>query len=117
VAVEEHLHVSVHARADAAVVALNGELDLASAPLLEVEMDRAEVTGATKVVLDLRELRFIDSTGLHTIFSSHSSARERGQEFAITRGSEQVQRLLAITRMGEHLRIVDAPEEILTSGT
>lgn len=116
-AVEGHLHVAVHARADAAVVALTGELDLASASLLEVEMDRAEVAGAAKVVLDLRELQFVDSTGLRTIFSSDSRARERGQEFAITRGSEQVQRLLAITRMGEHLRIVDAPEEILTSGT
>ena len=37
---------------------------------------------------------------------------ERGQEFAVTRGSEQVQRLLAITRIGEHLRIIDAPEEL-----
>jgi len=108
VAVPEHLRIAVQARADAAVVALDGELDLAS------EMDRPEIAGAAKVVLDLRELQFIDSTGLRTIFGAHTRAQERGQEFAITRGPEQVQRLLVITRMGEHLRIVDAPEEILS---
>ena len=44
--------------------------------------------------------------------AAHTHARERGQEFAVTRGPEQVQRLLAITRIGEHLRIIDAPEEL-----
>ena len=66
---------------------------------------------AAKVVIDLRGLRFIDSTGLRTIFGAHARARERGQEFAVTRGSEQVQRLLAITRLGEHLPVIDPPEE------
>jgi anti-sigma B factor antagonist len=114
VAGQDHLRVGVRSHADAVVMALDGELDLASAQLLEGEMQRAEVAGATTVVLDLRELQFVDSTGLRMIFSAHSLARERGQEFAVTRGSEQVQRLLAITRVGEHLRIIDAPEEIVS---
>jgi anti-sigma B factor antagonist len=113
VAVGEHLRVGVRNHADAVVVALVGELDLASAPLLESEIESAQVADAAGVVLDLRELHFVDSTGLRMIFSAHSRASERGQEFAITRGSEQVQRLLAITRMGEHLRIIDTPEEML----
>jgi anti-anti-sigma factor len=116
VAVGEHLRVGVRNHADAVVVALEGELDLASAPLLESEIESAEVAAAAGVVLDLRELQFVDSTGLRTIFSAHSRSHERGQEFAITRGSEQVQRLLAITRMGEHLRIIDTPEEMFPAG-
>ena len=99
------------------VVSLDGELDLASAPLLESEIERDEVAEAERVVLDLRELQFIDSTGLRTIFSVHSRAHTRGQEFAITRGSEQVQRLLSITRMSEHLRIIDSPEEMLPAAS
>ena len=103
--VGEHLRVGVRNHADTAVVHLDGELDLASAPVFESELQRAEVAGAARVVLDLRDLQFVDSAG-------HTHARERGQEFAVTRGPEQVQRLLAITRIGEHLRIIDAPEEL-----
>jgi len=130
------------------VVRLDGELDLASAPLLESEMERPEVGAAARVVLDLRELQFIDSTGLRTIFTAQARSRdavgnsappepheapdrvsvetyasaeaaenptalEREQEFAVTRGPEQVQRLLSITRLAEHLRIVDSPEQML----
>lgn len=93
------------------VVRLDGELDLASVPQLESELERPEVAAAARLVLDLRDLRFIDSTGLRTIFTAHARAQEREQEFAVTRGPEQVQRLLAITRLGEHLRIVDSPEQ------
>ena len=95
-----------------AVLKLRGELDLASAPLLEAEVDRPEVTGAPNLLLDLRELQFIDSTGLRTLFSAFQRASERGQGFAVTDGSPQVQRLLAITRMGEHMKIVASAQEL-----
>jgi anti-sigma B factor antagonist len=107
------LRVWVSAHADAVLVQLDGELDLASAPVLEGRLEGPEVAGAATVVLDLREVQFIDSTGLRTIFAAHSRCRQRGQELAVTRGSEQVQRLLSITRVGEHLRLIDTPEEIL----
>jgi len=71
------------------------------------------VRSCAKLLLDLRELQFIDSTGLRTIFSASASARGRGQDFAVTQGSAQVQRLLAITGVGEHLRVVGSPQEML----
>jgi anti-anti-sigma factor len=111
VAGSDHLSVELRHEAGVVVVRLEGELDLASVPVLERELERAEVGDAAKVVLDLRDLRFIDSTGLRTIFTAHARAQERGREFAVTRGPEQVQRLLAITRLGERLRVVDAPEQ------
>ena len=95
------------------VVGLQGELDLASAPQFESEIDSPEVASCATVVVDLDDLQFIDSTGLRLIFSAHARSQERGQQFAVTRGSEQVQRLLAITRVGEHVRIVDSPQEML----
>jgi anti-sigma B factor antagonist len=96
-----------------AVLHLEGELDLASAPALKAEMDSPEVATCAKLVLDLRELQFIDSTGLRTIFAALASARGRGQDFAVTQGTAQVQRLLAITGVGEHLRVVGSPQEML----
>jgi anti-sigma B factor antagonist len=108
----EHLRIEVRQEPDRAVVCLHGELDLASAPLLQNEIENiADDDGA--LVLDLEDLQFIDSTGLRIILATHERSRERGQEFAVTRGSQQVQRLLSITRVGEHLRIVDSPDELL----
>jgi anti-sigma B factor antagonist len=64
-------------------------------------------------VLDLQDLEFIDSTGLRVLLTAHERSRERGQEFAITPGSQQVQRLLSITRVDEHLRVIASPDELL----
>ena len=66
-----------------------------------------------EIVLDLRGLEFIDSTGLRTILSLDKRATERGQAFALVRGPQQVQRLMTMTRVDEHLKIIDSPEEIL----
>jgi anti-anti-sigma factor len=96
-----------------AVLSLYGELDLASAELFQGEFENAEIGGAPMVVLDLEGLQLVDSTGLRVILSAHERARERGQEFAITPGSPQVRRLLTITRVGEHLRVIDSPNELL----
>ena len=108
----QHLQVVASTQGPVAVLKLQGELDLASAPLLEAEVDRPEVASAPNLLLDLRELQFIDSTGLRTLFSAYQGASARGQGFAVTDGSPQVQRLLVITRMGEHMKIVGSAQEL-----
>lgn len=95
-----------------AVVRLRGELDLASAPLLEAEIDRPDVASSPNLLLDLRELQFIDSTGLRTLFIAAQRAASRGQGFAVTGGSPPVQRLLTITRVGDHMKIVGSAQEL-----
>ena len=94
------------------MLSLRGELDLASAPLLQREVEGSAVAEAAIVVLDLQELEFIDSTGLRVLLSAYERSREHGQEFAITPGSQQVQRLLSITRVDEHLRVIASPDEL-----
>jgi anti-sigma B factor antagonist len=115
VAVQDHLRVNVRREQDRVVLRLYGELDLASAPLFQREIESAEIGAMPMVVLNLENLEFIDSTGLRIILSAHERSRERGQEFAVTRGSPQVQRLLSITRVGEHLHIIAPPDEIAPS--
>ena len=95
------------------VLRLDGELDLASVPALERAVQDATLDHATEIVLDLRGLEFIDSTGLRAILLQDKRSTERGQAFALVRGPEQVQRLMRMTGVDEHLRIIDSPEEIL----
>lgn len=86
---------------------------MANASRLQDAIENAGLEARTMVVLDLQQLEFIDSTGLRVILSARARAQECGQEFAITPGSQQVQRLLSVTGVSEHLRIIGAPDEIL----
>jgi anti-sigma B factor antagonist len=94
-------------------VVVAGELDLASSPALREELERTIDGGAELVILDLRELVFMDSTGLSVVVKAHQRALDAGRRFAVVRGGKQVQRLLTLTGVGERLIVVDQPEELL----
>ncbi len=113
VGAQEHLRVDVRQQGDRVVLHLEGELDLASSPILERALEGSEIAGTPLLVLDLDDLRFVDSTGLRIILLAHEGARGRGQEFAITPGSSQVQRLLSITSVAEHMRVIASPDDLL----
>jgi anti-sigma B factor antagonist len=96
-----------------AIVRPVGELDLSGAAVLESELDRlAEEPELGAVVLDMRELEFMDSSGLRLVVVADMKAREAGRRFAIVRGHETVHRVFEITRMSERLDFVDAPEDV-----
>ena len=94
-----------------AIVAPTGELDLSGATILEAELDRLaadpELAG---IVLDLRGLEFMDSSGLRLVVLADMQAREAGRRFSLIRGDETVHRVFEITRMSERLDFVDETE-------
>ena len=95
---------------DAVRVAVSGELDLSSALVFEEELRRIEENSATPLlVLDLRSLKFMDSTGLRLILSAHARAINRGRKLAIVEGGEAIRRIFRITGVLERLNVVDAP--------
>ena len=62
-----------------ALIALSGELDLSGAPALDEEIDRlAADDGVRQVVLDLRGLEFMDSSGLRVVALAEPAARAGG---------------------------------------
>lgn|GEM_PF-453738 len=111
VGAQEHLRVDARRTDERVVLHLTGELDLASSPVFERALEDADVASAPLLVLDLDELKFVDSTGLRVILLAHEGSRARGQEFAITQGSPQVQRLLSITSVAEHMRVLSTPDD------
>jgi anti-anti-sigma factor len=113
VSAQEHLRVDVRREQDRVVLRLAGELDLASSTIFERALEGAEISASPLLVLDLDGLKFVDSSGLRIILLAHDRARERGQEFAITPGSPQVQRLLSITSVSEHLHVIASPDDLL----
>jgi anti-sigma B factor antagonist len=86
-----------------------GELDLDTATQLEAELAAVRATGADRIVLDLRELRFMDSTGLRLVIRWHTAAREERFAFAIVPGPEVVQRVFRLTGMDEQIQVAPPP--------
>jgi anti-anti-sigma factor len=111
VGAQQHLQVDAKGKDDRVVLRLNGELDLASSAILEHALEDAEIAAAPLLVLDLDELKFVDSTGLRVILLAQEKSRARGQEFAITPGSPQVQRLLSITSVAEHMLVLASADD------
>jgi anti-sigma B factor antagonist len=95
------------------IIAVSGELDLASGPELEAELNQVSGPETQMLVVDLRGLEFMDSTGLSILVRAHQRLSEEGCEMGLVKGSSQVQRLLDLTGVSDRLTLVDEPEELL----
>lgn len=94
----------------AAVIALRGELDMAGAAALEAELDGLN---GDALVIDLRDVTFMDSSGLRVLVVASQRAQDDGRRFALVPGAAQVMRVFEITRMLERLDFVDDPGEVM----
>jgi anti-sigma B factor antagonist len=88
-----------------------GELDLATAPEVEEKLLAAVRSADRTVVLDLRELTFMDSTGVRTIVAAHKAADESGAELRVIRpgADNPVSRVIEISGIGDALGLFDEP--------
>jgi anti-anti-sigma factor len=110
---ESQVRVDVRNEGKAALVVISGELDLASGPELEQVLERHSGPPVELLVIDLREVEFMDSTGLSIIVKAHQRFADAGREVALVKGTSQVQRLLDLTGVAERLPLVNSPEELL----
>jgi len=76
---------------------LAGELDLESANALGALVGEHLDAGFPRLVLDLRAVTFMDSTGLHVLLEAQREARARGVELSLSPGPPNVQRVFDVT--------------------
>jgi anti-anti-sigma factor len=100
--------ISISDRDGRAVVVLRGELDLATAPDLEAALNERLDTGQD-VVVDLRELDFMDSTGLRALVTAHARVQDTDQSFLIVRPlpGAPIERILAVAGVATVLDLID----------
>ena len=89
---------------DAAWVHVAGALDLSSSPELERTL---EESAARLVVLDMRDIGFMDCSGVHAIVGASHRAREQGRRLVLLRGTPNVDRVFALTGSSDELEIGD----------
>jgi anti-sigma B factor antagonist len=83
------------------VVIVVGEIDLATAPVLDEKLHAAISACDSRVIVDLDRVSFMDSSGLQVLVS-HTLGADDGCEVLLTRGSPQVHRLFEVSGMLEH---------------
>lgn len=97
--------VDVHPQRDVVRVAPVGELDVATAATLQANLDELHGAGFTHIVLDLRQLTFMDCLGIRLILREDRLARRTAGRFSIINGGRGVQRVLDVCGLTEKLPI------------
>ena len=105
--VEGLLEVRVDYEAETAIIGLRGDLDLATAEVLESTLQAIEAGNVRGIVLDLSELEFCDSTGLAVIMRAITRGHENGDRLSLLRPNAQVERLFLLTGLEEQVPFVD----------
>lgn len=93
---------------DAHLIRLVGELDLANADTLESELSEALTNGQDRVVVDMRELTFIDSTGLALLVGALARDEGVGRLRFVPSRAQAVIRVLELTGLDKRLPLVDS---------
>jgi anti-sigma B factor antagonist len=97
--------VEVHPERDVVRVAPVGELDIATAPTLEEQLQELRTSGFDHLVVDLRQVAFLDSSGIRVLVEEHGFAGANDREFSVISGPPAVQRTLEVCGLLELLSV------------
>jgi anti-anti-sigma factor len=90
-----------------------GRLDLLTAPEVRQHVAQAIAAGSRRLIIDLAEVQFIDSSGLAALISGLKTARLAGGDLRIARPNDQARFLFELTRLDQVLRPYPTVEEAL----
>ncbi|MEA2467462.1 MAG: anti-sigma factor antagonist [Thermoleophilaceae bacterium] len=88
---------------------LRGDLDLYTAPEFDDALVAVEGEKWPTIVLDMRELNFLDSMALRLVMRTQARAEQDGRRVIIVRGPEFLDRVLELAGLAEHLELADEP--------
>ena len=111
----QQLRLSTRTRDASTVVALSGELDLATAQELDTYLDDVTTDDGPRVVLDMSGLTFMDSTGIRILIRHHRQTEERGGRLAIAAPQPIVAKALKITGLDQELHLFESVADAVTA--
>jgi anti-anti-sigma factor len=109
VAASGNFDVATQRRDDVLVVAPRGEIDLATVGLVREAVER-DLQSGENLVLDLREVGFMDTSGLRYVLELVDRASRDGFSVQLVKGPGAVQRVFEVSGLEPRLPFVDDPE-------
>jgi anti-sigma B factor antagonist len=110
--VQYPFRLRTEAQGDSLLLQLEGEFDLAVLGQVEAALPDGDGEGRRLVVIDLRDVTFMDSSGLLAVLQANERSKADGFELAVVRPEGNARRVFTITRVGSLLSMVDHPSEI-----
>ena len=99
------LTIELWGERDAVCVAPAGEIDLSNVSAVDDHLQRLLEAGARNLVLDLRQVTFMDSRGLGLILQWNELADQQGIAFTVIQGPPQVARVFELCGVGDRVRL------------
>lgn len=99
------------------VLSFGGDIDVASAMTVRDALDRVIAAGHHQIVVDLGEVRFIDSTGLGVLVGRLKAVRDLGGDMHLVCTSRRIARVLSITSLDEVFTIHDSTDRAVSAFT
>jgi len=93
---------------------LEGELDIAAVGEIEPELERLERGDLPLLVLDLRGVTFLDSSGIRMILAADARAREQSRRLVLVPGPDAVHRVFELALLDRRLEFIDDPAAVDT---
>jgi anti-sigma B factor antagonist len=103
------LRTTVREAEGAILVALFGELDLSEVEQVREVLGAAEAKQPQVLVIDLRGLEFMDSSGIRAVVEADIRAKSDGRRLLLVRGPDPVHRVFTIALLDRRLEFIDAP--------
>ncbi len=107
------LDVTVRKLQGTAVVAVAGEIDVYTSPLLQERLVEVLREGISSIVLDLSEVTFLDSTGLGVLITGLKRCRSAGGDLSLVTAQPNVLKVLEITGLNDVFQIHDSVDDAI----
>jgi anti-sigma B factor antagonist len=97
------------------VLNVGGEVDLSTAPALRSAVDDVLVSGRRRLVVDLADVTFMDSSGLSVLVAGFKAMREAGGEMTVVCPNASISKIFAITGLDRVFSIHPSLDEALSA--
>jgi anti-sigma B factor antagonist len=108
------LQLATRHEGDVSVVSARGEVDVFTAPGLDTELDALIADGHARLVVDLSDVAFLDSTGLGVLVKALTHAREAGGWLHLVVTSDRIRKIFEITGLDASIPIFDTARDAIT---
>jgi len=105
---DQEFHIDEWSDGDVPVIAVTGEIDVATAPQLRESLQSVIATGKTTIVLDLLGVTFLDSTALGVLVGALRRCRESGGDLQVVVAEPRILKIFEITGLTSVFTIVDS---------
>lgn len=90
------------------IVAPDYDIVSATSDRLKEELLSIISNGSKAITVDMEKISIVDSTGLSVLISTHNSLKKEGNSLELKNVSDNIKKLLAITRLDKHFVILDS---------